>query len=80
MCVPWGESGYNIKLGGSWPIKLSRIYFSVAVVFFVLTSGSMGIQKGNIWITIIFVLASISLFAAYVATRKSDQKNDDRLE
>lgn len=54
-------------------MKLSGIYFAAAVVFFVLTLGALGLQKGNTWITVILAIATASLFVAAVATRKSEK-------
>ena len=58
-------------------MKLSGIYFAAAVVFFVLTLGALGLQKGNTWVTVILSIATASLFVAAVATRKSEKKRTE---
>ena len=55
-------------------MKLSGIYFTVATVFFVLALGALGLQRGNIWIAGILAVATVSLFVAAVAARKSENK------
>lgn len=55
-------------------MKLSGIYFTVAVVFFILTLGALGFQRVNTWIAVILAIATASLFVAAVATRKSEKK------
>ena len=55
-------------------MKLSGIYFTVAVVFFILTLGALGLQEGHTWIAVILSIATASFFVAAVATRKSEKK------